>query len=249
MRWMLAGLAAAAGVFAPLAEAQNDERVVVTASMIMSDDEYTDEFGALPYISIKAHADFVMFTVSLESASLNMTERTAELDRAYRALVQRVARTQGVEMEIGSSGQSVPTETATAAEIIRNTPRRSSIPVLLTFDVRPNESFVQVRTRAEAFIKGVEVSGRAEATTGADQYIGVRDPAKHRTDLLRKIAEDTRLMQDVFANTGAPGVSPGISITGLASRVKTRPVGPLEIEMFIPYSIVLGAPLPQPPPN
>jgi hypothetical protein len=106
-----------------------------------------------------------------------------------------------------------------------------------------------VRTRAEAFIKGVEVSGRAEATTGADQYIGVRDPAKHRTDLLRKIAEDTRLMQDVFASTGAPGVSPGISITGLASRVKTRPVGPLEIEMFIPYSIVLGAPLPQPPPN
>lgn len=249
MKRVLAGLVVAACVFAPLAAAQDDERVVVTASMIMSDDEYADEYGELPYVSIKAHADFVMFTISLESASLNTTERSAELDRAYRALVQRVSRTQGVEMEIGTPGQSVPTETATAAEVIRNTPRRSSIPVLLTFDARPNESFVQVRTRAEAFIKGIEVTGRAEATAGADQYIGVRDPAKHRTDLLRKIAEDTRLMQDVFANTGAPGVSPGISVTGLASRVKTRPVGPLEIEMFIPYSVVLGAPLPQPPPR
>jgi hypothetical protein len=203
----------------------------------------------LPYVSIKAQADFVMFTVSIESPTNNLQERDAEQDRAYRALIQRVARTQGVKMEVGTPGASAAPETATAAEVIRPGPRRSSIPVLLRFDVRAGETFAQVRSRAETFIKGIEVTGRVEATTGAQQYIGLREPAKHRVDLLRKIAEDTRLMQDIFVSTGTPGALPGISLADLGGRVKTRPVGPLEIEMFIPYTVVLGAPLPQPPPR
>lgn len=250
MKIWLSGMAAmcALGLAAP-AFAQNDDAIVVTASRILSDDEYADEYGELPYVSLIARADFVMFTVNIESATNSTVERDAELDRAYRALVQRVGRTQGVEMEIGSPGNSVPVETAIAEEVIVDVGRRSWIPVILQFDVGPTETFQQVRTRAEAFIRGIEVNGRVEATTGSEQYVGLREPARHRTDLLRKIAEDTRLMQDIFANTGAPGVSPGISVTGLAGRVKTRPVGSLEIELFIPYSVVLGPPLPQPPPR
>jgi hypothetical protein len=250
-RGRLAAVALLAATFAAAPAFAQDDRdvVVVTANMIMSEDDYAEEYGELPYVSVVAPADFVMFTVSLESASNNIVEREAELDRAYRGLVQKVARAQGVEMEVGTPGSSAPTETATSAEVIRKAARRSTIPVLLRFEVRPNETFAQVRTRAEAFIKEITVTGRAEATTGADQYIGLREPAKHRADLLRKIAEDTRLMQDIFANTAAAGSMPGISLTGLGGRVKTRPVGPMEIEMFIPYSIVLGAPLPQPPPR
>lgn len=229
--------------------AQDRDVIVVTGSRIQSDDEYESDFGELPYVSIVVDADFVLFTVSLESPTNNVTERDAELGRAYNAMVQRVGRTAGVELEIGDPGGSIPPETATADEIIRFSARRSSIPLVLKFDARPTETFPQVRARAEEFIRGVQVSGRVEAVTGPNQYIGVRDPAKHRADLLRKIAEDTRQMQDIFASTGAPGALPGISLVGLGGRVKTRPVGAMEIEMFIPYSIVLGAPLPQPPPR
>lgn len=250
MRFSAIVLAAIASVcFAASAQAQVNDRVVVTASRIQSDDEYEDEFGYLPYVSIKVPADFVMFTVRLESSTKSVDERARELERTYASLIQRVSRTQGVTMEVGVSSASVPTETAIASEVIVRGKDRSSIPVVLTFATRPGDTFSTARTRAEAFIREIQVTGRVEATTGADQYIGVNDPAKHRVDLLRKVAEDTRLLQDVFANTGASGAPPGISLTGLAGRVKTRPVGPLEIEMFIPYSIVLGAPLPQPPPR
>ena len=64
-----------------------------------------------------------------------------------------------------------------------------------------------------------------------------------REDLLRKIAEDTRLMQSIF--TTGSGPVPVISLTGLGGRVKSRPTGPLEVEMYIPYSIVLGSAQPQ----
>jgi hypothetical protein len=47
-------------------------------------------------------------------------------------------------------------------------------------------------------------------------------------------------MQSIF--TTGSGPAPAISLTGLGGRVKSRPTGPLEVEMYIPYSIVLGSP-------
>jgi hypothetical protein len=250
VRW-LAGLCCAAAILATSAHAQEGEYVVVTASMIQSDDEYEQDQGALPYISIIVPADFVMFTVELESGTRALGERQRELEKSFDALAARAARAKGVAVEVGQPGRSAALETAAAHEAISYGADRSYIPVVLKFDILPGETFSAVRKRAEAFIDDIEVSGRTEAVPGDDQFIGVKDPKKQREDLLRKIADDTRLIQSIFGGgiSGNPGGAPGISITGLGGRVKSRPVGPLEIEMFIPYTIVLGAPLPQPPPR
>lgn len=243
---LMGALMLAGGLAAP-AVAQEDIIVVTGQRMMRDQDEAMGvSIGDLPYVSIKASADFVMFTVALESASISLPERAAELERAYKALIARVGRASGIEMEVGEPGYSVAVETATASEVMNVNSRRSTIPVLLKFDVKSGETFGQVRTRAEAFIKGIEVTGRVEATTGSDQYIGLREPAKHRADLLRKIAEDTRLIQDIFGAAGASGNAPSVSLTGLGGRVKTRPVGPLEIELYIPYFIEVGS---APPPR
>ena len=196
LKTLLAVAVVSAACFAMPAYAQDQERIVVTGAMIQSDDDYEADFGELPYISIKVPADFVMFTVNLESSTNNVEERERELERTYTALVQRVGRTQGASIEVGKPGSSIPTETATAEEVIVKGRERSTIPVLLTFAVRPGDTFASARNRAEAFIRDVPVTGRVEATTGVNQFIGVNDPAKHRVDLLRKIAEDTRLLQD-----------------------------------------------------
>jgi hypothetical protein len=228
--------------------AQDKSVVVVTGSRIQSDDEYQEEYGALPYVSLTVPADFVLFTVFLTTGTTSQDERQRELERTFTALSDRVRRAQGITLEVGDPGDSAPLETAAAREAITVTDDRSYIDLVMKFAVRPGETFPMVRTRAEAFIDATPVTGRVQAIAGDDQYIGVNDTKKHREDLLRKIAEDTHLIQSIFSGGKVDGLD-GVSLTGLGGRVKSRPVGPLEIEMFIPYSVVVGQSLPQPPPR
>lgn len=240
--WLGLAMLGAAVASATPAFAQDDEMVVVTGSMIQSDEEYQGQFGALPYISIKVPADFVIFTVDLESATKSIAERDKELENSFKQLAQRVSRTQGVTLEVGQPGRSSAVETTAAREGIERRDERSAIPLVLKFAVKPDEKFPAVRVRAEAFIESIEVSGRTEATAGDQQYIGVNDPAKHREDLMRKIAADIRLLTEIFTPQGQP--APGMALTGLSNRVKSRPVGALELEMYVPYDVVLGATMP-----
>jgi hypothetical protein len=247
MKRLLAAFAFAA-VFAPAAFAQEKEMIVVTGAMIQNNDDEDQARrvaapGGLssgpPYVSITIPADYVIFTVSLETGTRAADERKRELERTFAALLTRVSRGQGVVVEVGQPGSSAPLETTAAKEAIEDLGDRSQIPLVFKFTVQRNDTFQTVRTRAETFIEGIQMTGRAEAVTGDLQYIGVTEPKKHREDLLRKIAEDTRLLQSIF---GGSGGAPAISLTGLEGRVRTRPSGPLEMEMYIPYAIVLGSP-------
>jgi hypothetical protein len=241
--WLLGaclGLSLTAIGVGPACAQQNADVVVVTGAKISSE-ESEERYGKeLPYVSITVPADFVLFTVDLTTATRSADERKNELVKTFNTFAARVKATRGVTLTVGDVEQSSPLETISPEEAISSYGERSSISVVLKFTVVSSETFPQVRARAEKFIAGIQVSGRVEAITGDDQYIGVSDAKKHREDLLRKIAEDTRLMQSIFTNGSAP--APAISLTGLGGRVKSRPTGPLEVEMYIPYSIVLGSP-------
>lgn len=251
IKWVVA-LAVAATMFATPAFAQNNDDMIVVTAMkrqAMSEDAAVDVDAIvaagprreLPYVSIIVPADFVIFTVTLETGTRTPAEAERELERTFTTLTQKVARAQGVTLEVGDPGNSSELETTEAREAIElGYGDRSRIPLVFKFAVQEGDTFRTVRTRAEKFIQEIQLTGRAEAVTGDLQYIGVTDPKKHREDLLKKIAEDARLLQTTFggASTGATN----ISLTGLEGRVRTRPNGPLDMEIYIPYSIVLGSP-------
>jgi len=251
-RWLaclaVAGSLFAAPAYAPAWAQVDKDMIVVTGQRIQNESEemavdgdaYGFAGGGPPYVSIVVPADYVIFTVSLETGTRAVDERQRELERTFTALTARVSRAQGITLEVGEPGESAPVQTTVAKEAIRNYGDRSSIPLVFKFATQPNDTFEVVRARAEKFIAEIQLTGRAEATTGDLQYIGVTEPKKHREELLRKIAEDARLLQTIF--TGPPAGAPAISLTGLQGRVKTRPSGPLELEMYIPYAIVLGTP-------
>lgn len=241
-------LLAAPFVAAPALAQNDDEMIVVTAMkrQAMDQDGLLDVSGlgeALPYVSIIAPADFVIFTVALETGTRSTEEAARELERTFVALTTKVSRAQDVVLEVGEPGNSSELETTEAREAIesRYGGDRSRIPLVFKFAVQKDDTFRTVRIRAEKFISEIQMTGRTEAITGDLQYIGVTDPKKHREALLKKIAEDSRTIQTIFA--GASTGATAISLTGLEGRVKTRPSGPLEMEIYIPYSIVLGSPV------
>jgi hypothetical protein len=242
-------LLASAFVAAPALAQNDDEMIVVTAMKRQSAEDAAlpvdvIQMGQpLPYVSIIAPADFVIFTVTLETGTRSADEATRELERTFAALTTKVERAQGVVLEVGEPGNSSELETTEAREAIesRYNGDRSRIPLVFKFAVQKDDTFRTVRMRAEKFISEIQLTGRAEAITGDIQYIGVTDPKKHREALLKKIAEDSRTIQTIFA--GASTGATAISLTGLEGRVRTRPSGPLEMEIYIPYSIVLGSPV------
>ena len=240
-------LLATAWLAAP-AFAQNDDEMIVVTAMKrqeMDQDGLVNVTGGaqeLPYVSIIAPADFVIFTVALETGTRSPEEAQRELERTFTGLAAKVSRAQGIVLEVGEPGNSSELETTEAREAIElGYGDRSRIPLVFKFAVQKDDTFRTVRVRAEKFISEIQLTGRAEAITGDIQYIGVTDPKKHREALLKKIADDARTIQTIFA--GASTGATAISLTGLEGRVKTRPSGPLEMEIFIPYSIVLGSPL------
>lgn len=213
---------------------------VVRGNQIVAQSNFVDRNQSdAPQISVIARADFVLFGVSLETGTRSEEARRGELERTFKSFTDRAARSEGIAIEVGQPGYSAAIETAAIDEIIEERGGdRSVIPVVVKVNVREKETFDQLRARTEAFVTGTPLNGRVEAIIGDSQFLGMAEPAKHRAALVKAIAEDTKAMQAEFGGAASPVT---VSLTGLENRVLSRPVGPLDLEIYIPYSMSLQA--------
>lgn len=209
--------------------AQDMERVIVTANRVEE-----SELRSAPAVYRQIPADFVMVAVTYQSATRDTAERTKELETMFNRLKAKAAKTGGYKLAGGTLGESTADiDTVLFTDVYRtdynNTGRFT---LTLSIDTKPDESFERLMARAQAFISSIEVQGRAEAYLGDDQFIGARDVTKHRADLVADIAAEVKGLQTSFAPAK-------VTLTGLESRIITQPSGPLELEIFIPYTLTL----------
>jgi len=230
-RLMLA--AALAALATPTAHAQ-----VVRGDQLVAQSNFVSrQQAALPYISIVVRADFVLFSVRYETATRSADARENELAAVFKSVTDRAARTEGMNIEVGQPGFSAAVETAAIKELIQDRgDDRSAIDIVLKVNIRERETFDQVRTRAERFVRETPLTGRVEAIIGDSQFLGVAEPKKHRDALVKAIADDVKMMQASF---GGPNAPVRVSLSGMEQRASTRPVGPLDLEIYIPYSMSL----------
>lgn len=190
----------------------------------------------IPQVSIIVRADFVLFSLNYETGTRSPEAREAELEKMFKTINDRAARAEGITIEVGSPGDSAAIETAALKELIQDEGDRSRISLVLKIAVREKDTFDAIRARTEKFVADTPLTGRVEAVIGDSQFLGVTDPKKHRETLVKAIAEDVKLMQSTFGGSATP-VS--VNLSGLEGRVQTRPVGPLDLEIYIPYSMSL----------
>lgn len=229
-------IAAAVSAFvaaAPLAHAQ-----VVRGDQLVAQSNYVSrQQVAIPQISIVVRADFVLFSLRYQTGTRSVDERMGELSRTFATITQRAGRSNGdIIIEVGQPGNSGALETAAINEVVVSSGDRSYIDLVLKVAIKPTDSFDAVRTRTEKFVNDTPVNGRVEAVIGDSQFLGVSEPKKHRETLIKAIAEDVRLMQASF---GGPSSPVRVSLSGIEQRAQTRPVGPLDLEIYIPYSMSL----------
>lgn len=234
----------AVSVFALTAGAAQAQ--VVRPDQIVAQSNFVSRAPAnVPQVSVIVRADFVLFSVRYETGTRSVDERSSELARTFQSVVQRAGRMNGdIVVEVGQPGNSAAIETAAIRELVQDEGDRSAIDLVLKVMVKPNETFDQIRDRTEKFVADVPLTGRVEAVIGDSQFLGVAEPKKHRDALIQAIAEDVRLMQATFGAGTAPVA---VTLSGLEGRAQTRPAGPLDLEIYIPYSLQLRSGVSPPP--
>lgn len=216
------------------AAAQRMESIMVTANRVEA-----EELRMAPAVYRQIPADFVLVAVTYQSATRDTGERRKELETMFNRLKAKAAKTDGYSLSGGELGESSANiDTVLFGDVYETAySGTGSFTLTLNVDTRKDESFEALMKRAEAFVDTIEVSGRAEAFLGDEQFIGARDVAKHRADLVSDIAAEVSDIRTRFG--GLTGTK--VILTGLESRIITQPSGPLELEIFIPYTLTLEA--------
>lgn len=232
MRLILGSILAIALAPAGPATAQNrsQDTIVVTGSMVTRDYDIDR-----PAVTLRRKADKVLFEVQIDTGTRDPGERFTEVKTMLERIAERDGRVNGIEVAAGSAGTQADLSTTTPEELIRQDLRadRASAWIVVKVDVLPDDTFPRVRGRAEAFLEGLSRAGRIEFIMGDEQYLTVSDPAQYRAELLRAIASDLAAIGDAFGLGDTE-----FEIEGLQRGLVTRPAGPLEVELYIPYEVV-----------
>jgi hypothetical protein len=233
MRRSLAAFALSALVILPAlpAAAQDMERIIVTANRIEAED-----MRAAPAVYRQIPADFVLVAITYQSATRDTGERSKELQTMFNRLKDKAAKTEGFSQQGGSLGESISDIDTVLFTDVYTTDYSGTgrFTLTLSIDTKPEESFEALMQRAQAFVKSIDTAGRSEAYLGDEQFIGARDVAKHRSDLVADIAAEVKSLRETFAPAK-------VTLTGLESRIITQPSGPLELEIFIPYTLTVAS--------
>jgi len=209
--------------------AQDMERIIVTANRIEAED-----MRSAPAVYRQIPADFVLVEVTYQSATRDTGERSKELETMFNRLKAKAAKSPGFSLQGGSLGESISDiDTVLFTDVYASDYSGTGrFTLTLSIDTKPDESFEALMKRAQEFVDSIDAAGRAEAYLGGEQFIGARDVAKHRADLVADIAAEVSSLRTAFAPAK-------VTLTGLESRIITQPSGPLELEIFIPYTLML----------
>lgn len=201
------------------------ETIVVTGSRVEEDR------SAMPYVTRAVRADFVIGEVTCQSASLDRSERERELRATYMSMLAGAKADPELTISGGELGFStIPVDTLKFSDVHGRGTSLDSFRLLLTGDTRPQDLFETTFGRMEAFVRGVSKSGRVECYLDDEQMIGIRKAQERRSDLLNDIAAEVEKMQVRFK-------AAEIKISGLESAVQTLASGPLEVTIYLPYSL------------
>ena len=220
----------AASALVPMSYAQDDARldsIVVTGTRIDSD---SYDLQAMPNIRLRVPADFVLFEATFVNGDLDLQKRRTDLNAVYDQVLAADQARDDIELAIGDASESYPVESTTFSEVYNPYGQRGTFNIILRVDANAGESYDTVRARAEAFLEAIEEPGLVQFFMDDEQYIGLRDPERFRSDLVAAISDEVKSLRRSFNASD-------ITVTGMELKTVTRPTGALSLDVYIPYTL------------
>ncbi|HEX3672786.1 MAG TPA: hypothetical protein VHU87_00805 [Rhizomicrobium sp.] len=225
MRVFLAGLLS---IFvmtgAAYAQDSGGEVVVITSSRI------NDE-GA-PHIFMVRRADHLITSVRVTCDTRDEKQRREELKATLREMVRAAAGTKTISLGLGDQILEELNESDFDGIIAPDTrPDTSQMVIVVKTAVSRDDTLDTATARVRDFIEKTPKVGRTELIRENRWDLALIGPEQYRDGLIARIVADARHTADLF------GSGYGITIEGLERPVTWYQKGPLDLALYIPYTL------------
>lgn len=208
------------------------EEIVVTGSRMIEWDP-----DDIPAVQLFRRADNLIAEVRVVNDTREAAGRRDELIRTLRAMARSAAGRADIDLSIEEEGVLVPlTEDMVSTLTLGFDGSRSDTSVatlIVKTPVRADDTLDSASGRLEAFVDAVQPVGRSLADISGDWQLSIVDPPQYRSAILGLIAGDARQASAAF------GAGYSVQVTGIENRVTWRQSGPLDLGLFIPYTLTV----------
>lgn len=226
--------AAAIALLASPAAAQDAsvEEIVVTGSRMIDWDP-----DDIPAVQLFRRADNLIVVVQAVNDTRDAAGRRGELIQTLRAMARAADGRADIDLSIETDGVLAPlTEDMVSTltlGIDQGRADTSTATLVVKTPVTANDTLDDASERIEAFVEGIPTIGRSQVIVYGDWQLSIVDPPQYRGAILGLIAEDARRASAAFGD----GYS--VQVTGIENRVTWRQSGPLDLGLFIPYTLTV----------
>ncbi len=226
--------AAAIALLASPAAAQDAsiEEVVVTGSRMIDWDP-----DDIPAVQLFRRADNLIVVVRAVNDTRDAAGRRSELIQTLRAMARGAAGRADIDLSIETDGVLVAlTEDMVSTLTLGVDPGRadtSTATLVVKTPITAVDTLDDASERIEAFVEGIPTIGRSQVIVYGDWQLSIVDPPQYRAAILGLIAEDARRTSAAF------GAGYSVQVTGIENRVTWRQSGPLDLGLFIPYTLTV----------
>lgn len=232
MRLLLFPVALALLASPAVAQDASVEEIVVTGSRMIDWDP-----DDIPAIQLFRRADNLIVAVRAVNDTREAAGRRSELIQTLRAMARGAAGRADIDLSIETDGVLVPlTEDMVSTLTLGVDPGRadtSTTTLVVKTPITANDTLDDASERIESFVEGIPTIGRSEVVVYGDWQLSIIDPPQYRTAILDLIAEDARRTSAAF------GAGYSVQVTGIENRVTWRQSGPLDLGLFVPYTLTI----------
>ncbi|MEI9996377.1 MAG: hypothetical protein WDM91_17395 [Rhizomicrobium sp.] len=201
------------------------ETVVVTASL--------REEAEAPHLSIVKRADHLITRVNVTCDTREAPQRLNELKETLRNMMR--AASGSISLGVGDRIVGELNE-ANFDDIITPDvrPDTSRAIVIVKTKVAANDTLNAATRRLTDFIRGVPRAGRTQVLREGNWDLTIVGPEQYHDQLVALILADAKRSADALG----PGY--GVSIEGLERQVNWYQKGPLDLGLYIAYTLKIG---------
>jgi hypothetical protein len=213
---------------APVAAQEGNQldRIEVTGARI----SYRDLLDT-PAIALTRRGDYLVQSLTLVNDTRSEEGRRKEI----HATIARMIAASGNRFRV-QHGDAYPVTLDRGNHAVElasdgKRPDVSRVELQLRAELREGESGEQQVRALREFAQKAELVGRTEIELSADTALGMHRPERYRYELIEAIAADSQRI------AGMLGSGCTIALEGLNSRIEWERVGPVELLLYVPYTM------------